>query len=100
MTSTELAQRFMDNVLFDGDYINRWHPFDSNKHYGPWLSKFESLFEELAAELGWDFFDNDFIEMFPCGDYDDVMRAIELYPSLQQLYNMLNEYGEWLNENV
>lgn len=100
MTIRELADKFMDEILYDGDFINRWEPFDEKKHYGDWLNKFEPLLEELTAELGWDFFDDEFIEMFSCGDYDDMMAAMEIYPCLKQLHDLLDEYHEWLCENV
>lgn len=100
MTIRELAEKFMDEILYDGDFINRWEPFDRNKHYADWFNKFEPLLEELTAELGWDFFDDEFIEMFSCGDYDEMMEAIEVNPCLKQLYNILDEYHNWLSENV
>ena len=100
MTTRELAEKFMDEILYDGDYINRWHPFDKKIHYADWINKFEPILEELTAELGWDFFDEDFISMFSCGDYDDMMDAIENHPCLKPLYDCLNEYDEWLCENV
>lgn len=100
MEVRELAEKFMDGILYDGDFINRWHPFDKKIHYADWNNKFEPLLEELTAELGWDFFDEEFIEMFSCGDYDEMMEAIEIHPCLKPLYNLLNEYHDWLSENV
>jgi len=100
MTIRELAKKFMDEILYDGDYINRWHPFDEKKHYGDWLNKFEPLLEELTAELGWDFFDEKFIEMFTCGFYDEMIETIEIHPCLKPLYDLLNDYYDWLSENV
>lgn len=98
MKTRELAEKFMDELLYDGDFINRWEPFDEKKHYADWLNKFGPLLEELTEELGWDFFNEDFIEMFTCGDYDEMMEAIEIHPCLQPLYDLLDEYHEWLCE--
>ena len=100
MTTRELAEKFMDEILYDGDFINRWHPFNAKKHYADWPDKFEPILEELTAELGWDFFDEEFIETFSCGDYDDTMETIKIWPCLEPLYDMLNDYLDWLNENV
>ena len=90
----------MDGILYGEDYITRWTPFDEKIHYGDWRNKFEPLLEELTAELGWDFFDENFIDMFTDGDYDEMMGVIEIHPCLQPLYNLLNEYHEWLSETV
>lgn len=100
MNIEELAKKFLDEILYDGDWINRWEPFDEKKHYGDWPKKIEIILNNLIEELGDNFFVDDFVEMFTCGDYDDMMDEIDQHPSLQILYDALNEYHEWLCETI
>ncbi len=100
MNTNKLAKKFMDELLYDGDYITIWTPFDEKKHYVDWVEKFEPLLEKLTSELGWDFFTDEFISMFACGDYDEMMKSIESHPCLKQLSDLLDEYHNWLSENV
>lgn len=97
MNTRELATKFMDEILYDGDWITRWTPFNEEKHYGDWPEKFENLLEKLIGELGSDFFTDEFVCMFTCGDYDDMMDAINNHPCLKSLYEILDEYHDWLS---
>ena len=100
MEVKELAEKFMDGVLYDGQFIDRWHPFSDKIHYAHWLNKFETLLEELTAELGWEFFTDELIDVFTCGNQEEVTWHCELNPCLQQLNKLLNEYHEWLCETI
>lgn len=97
MNTRELATKFMDEILYDGDWITRWTPFNEEKHYGDWSKKFEPLLDKLIEKLGSDFFTDEFICMFTCGDYDDMMDAICIHPCLKSLYELLDEYHDWLS---
>lgn len=100
MTARDLAKKFLDEILYDGDWINRWNPFDEKKHYGDWVYKFEVELKPVIETLGIDFFDDDFIMYFCCGDYDDAQAVIEANPCLGKIYSMLDEYHDWLCETI
>ena len=100
MNTKELAKKFMDDVLYGCGIIDRLNPFNEEKHYGEWTEKIEAELNKIVPKFGEDFFDDEFIEMFADGDYDDMMKNTEKYSCLKPLNDMLNDYFDWLNENI
>lgn len=98
--NTELAKKFLDGIIYSGGWIDRWHPFSEEVHYGDWVEKFEKELDKIVPELGIDFFTDDFIDMFTDGDEYEMMEAIKVNPCLATLNQMLNDYYDWLCENV
>ena len=98
--NTELAKKFLDGILYGEGYIDRWHPFNEDIHYGDWVGKFEKELDKIVPEVGIDYFTEDFIDMFTDGDYDDMMEACDEHSCLSTLNQMLNDYSDWLCENV
>lgn len=100
MNTKELAKKFMDDVLYNEGFIDRLNPFNEEKHYGDWTEKFEAELDKIVPEFGENFFNDEFIEMFACGDYDDMMETTKKYSCLKPLQKMLDDYFDWLNENI
>ena len=96
----ELAKKFMDGVLYGCGFIDRLHPFNEEIHYGDWTEKFEKELNKIVPELGVDFFTDDFIDMFTDGDEDVMKNSIDEHPCLETLNQMINDYYDWLCENV
>ena len=64
---TELAKKFMDKILYDCFFVNKYTPFVEKTHYGPWLNKLEETLKPLVETLGVDFFDDEVIATFSQG---------------------------------
>ena len=96
----ELAKKFLDCILYDCGFIDRMHPFNESIHYGDWVKKLETELEKIVPELGEDYFTTEFIEEFADGDYEDMMKNCEKYSCLKPLNQMLNDYYDWLCENI
>jgi len=93
----ELAKKFLDEILYDNDFVTRWTPFHE-KMYGDWVPKVDKVLEKIVPELGIEFFTEDFIQMFCDGMSDDIEDAIERHGCLAELHKVLNDYFEWLGE--
>ena len=100
MNTNELAKKFLDGILYSGNWINRWHPFDEETHYGDWVEKFEKELDKIVPELGEDLFTDDFVQLFCDGDYDEMQDNCKNHPCLKTLDQMLNDYFDWLCENA
>ena len=100
MTTNELAKEFLNGIIYSGGWIDWMHPFNEKVHYGDWVEKFEKELNKIVPELGMDFFTKDFIDLFCDGDYDEMMENCEKYSCLKSLDKMLNDYYDWLCENV
>ena len=98
--NTELAKKFMDGVLYGCGFIDRLHPFNEEVHYGDWTEKFENTLDKIVPKLGEDFFTDDFITTFCDGDEDLIIQSCKKYHSLKSLNQMLNDYYDWLCENI
>ena len=100
MDTKELAKKFIDEILYDNDYINRLSPLNEEKHYGSWPEKIATILEPIVSELGMGFFTDLFITSFTVGTQEDREEAIREHPCLSRLIEALEEYFEWLTENV
>ena len=100
MDTRELTRKFLDEILYDNDYINREEKFSVKKHWGNWIEKIDPIVKKTIDELGEDFFTDDFISMFCDGDYDDLQNVLNEHPCLNELYEALNDYFDWLSETI
>lgn len=100
MNNKDLAKKFLDDVLYSCGFIDRLNPFNEEKHYGNWVEKLEAELDKIVPELGEEFFDDDFIDLFADGDWDDKMEQCEKYTCLKSLDKMLNDYYDWLCETI
>lgn len=100
MDTRELTRKFLDEILYANDYINREEKFSSQKHWGNWIEKINPIVEKAVNVLGENFFTDDFISMFCDGDCDDVQNAIKEHPCLNELSEALNDYFDWLSETI
>ena len=97
METRELTRKFLDEILYANDFINREEKFSCKKHWGNWIEKITPVVEKAVAILGVDFFTDDFISMFCDGDDADVQKSIKENPCLKELHDILNDYFDWLS---
>lgn len=93
---TELAKKFMDKILYDCFFVNKYTPFVEKTHYGPWLNKLEETLKPLVETLGVDFFDDEVIATFSQGHEMACRKYIRQHECLQALTDVLNDYFIYL----
>lgn len=97
MTKKELAKKFLDALIYDNDFVNIWTPFDESRHYGDWVDKVaESITYPEGDKEWWN--NEDRIDIFAIGDYDEKEDIIKKYPKLRELDEALNGYYDYLEE--
>ena len=94
----ELAKKFLDAIIYDNDYVNRWNPLDEEKHYGLWIDEVGRGLKRPIQELGAEFFTDEMIDTLSIGDYDEMMAIIGEHPCLRYLNELLNKYDEYLSK--
>lgn len=91
----ELAKKFMDAILYDNDFVNRYSPFNEYVHYGEYTDKIAETLVEPLKRLGESFFDDDTIEIISVGE-ESEMNTIVAKNGLNDLHETLNEYYDYL----
>ena len=94
MDKTEIAKKFLDAIIYDNDFVNRWTPFDEAKHYDEWVKKVEDAISFPDGDE--EFWTDDNIDLMAIGDYDLILQLIEKFPELESLDKILNDYMEYL----
>jgi hypothetical protein len=91
----EIAKKFMDVLLYDNDFINRYSPFNEYVHYGEYTEKIAKALVEPIKRLGISFFDDEMIELLSVGEESEMNEIVDKN-RLDDLIDALNEYYEYL----
>ena len=94
----EIGKKFMDSIIYDNDFVNRWTPFNEEIHYGNWTNEFGRALIYPIMELGEEFFTDEVINLIACGDAHEMEELIENNPCLRWLDSLLNQYLNYLEK--
>lgn len=83
----------LEAILYDNDMVNREEPLDEAK-LKPWTDKTAKALETPVSELGEDFFTEEWIDSFCCGDSTFIENEIKEHHCLGELSDLLNEFFE------
>lgn len=89
-----IARNMLDAILYDNDMVNRENPLDEDK-LRPWVIETYNALTIPFRKLGKDFFTEDWIDEFCCGDDDFMMSQIAENPSLFRLHCILNDFFDY-----
>ena len=92
---TKLAKKFMDAILYDNDFVNRYSPFNEYVHYGNHTKKIAKTLVEPIKRLGIEFFTDEIIETLSVGEESEMSNIIE-QNDLHKLNEALTHYYDYL----
>ena len=93
---TKLAKKFMDAILYDNDFINRYSPFNEYVHYGKYTKKIAKALVEPIKRLGVEFFTDEMINILSIGEETEANEIID-ENGLVDLHTVINEYYDYLD---